>query len=497
MRATDALPGTALARTVVVGVIAAALGWGSASGAAAAPTPTPSSSSKAEAVANGSPAAAPGGTFSSSFEEGQPQPVESTVEAGRNGPRQKNVTGNQGTDGSLLGAVVGITASAENTPGEVAANLTDDNPDTKWLAFESTGWVRYQLSAAKKAVTYSLTSANDSPERDPKDLTLQGSADGTTWTDLDRQTGLDFAERFETKSFTIATPGSYPYYRLDVTAIHERRHRPARRLGPQRGPGGQPAGHLADGHRGRRRTPVRVQHQVARRVDGRQGAALRRAATPPTGGATPGTACSTSTSRSGQSSQLSYKVIPDMVKGDLKYPSTYAAIDLRFTDGSYLSDLGATDSHHTAFSPQRAGPGQDPVCRAVELRGRRPRAAGAGQDHRRDPAGLRQHLRSEGRDEVRWLGRRRHHRPRTRRKVDRTQSVELRRRPTRHQRVGLVLARQQPADQRPAQRVHLLHPADRRELPVVGVLVPGGEQRDEPPRPPGSRHLARAVPVDG
>ena len=477
MRATDALPGTALARTVVVGVIAAALGWGSASGAAAAPTPTPSSSSKAEAVGERLTRSRAGRRLLQLVRGGP-------AAAGRRRRWrrvatdlcQKNVTGNQGTDGSLLGAVVGITASAENAPGEVAANLTDDNPDTKWLAFESTGWVRYQLSAAKKAVTYSLTSANDSPERDPKDVTLQGSADGTTWTDLDRQTGLDFAEPLRDQELHRRDTRVIPVLPARRDGQPRRRHHPARRLGRStrtRWP--------------TRRSPRRCSPRSA--PDPGPGSTSSRssggrvsrhcttpAATPPTGGATRGTASSTSTSRSGRSSQLSYKIIPDMVKGDLTYPSTYAAIDLRFTDGTYLSDLRATDSHHTTFSP--SGQGQGKILYAAQwnsvvvdlgpqARGKTVDAILLGYDN---TAGAKTGTKFGGWvDDVTIDPA-----PAT---VDRTSPLEPRRRATRHQRVGLVLARQQPADQRPAQRVHLLHPGDRRQLPVVGVLVPGGEQR--------------------
>ncbi|WP_322095759.1 discoidin domain-containing protein [Phycicoccus flavus] len=166
-------------------------------------------------------AAAPApGDWSTSFEEGQPQPQVSTVEVGPDGPRQHGVTGTTSSEGSLLGQVADVTASAENAPGEVAANLADGSPDSKWLAFASTAWAQYELGAPAKAVTFSLTSANDAPERDPRAVTLRGSSDGKTWTDLDRETGIDFADRFTTKTFDIDNPGSYLYYRLDVTANH-------------------------------------------------------------------------------------------------------------------------------------------------------------------------------------------------------------------------------------------------------------------------------------
>ena len=164
--------------------------------------------------------APPAPDFATSFEEGQPQPDVSTVEVGPDGPRQRNVTGTFNVGGSLLGSVTGVTASAQNAPGEVAANLADANPDTKWLAFASTGWVRYQLASPAKAVRYSLTSANDAPERDPKDFRLEGSNDGTTWSTLDTRTNVDFPGRFATLTFDVTSPAAYGYYRLNVTAVH-------------------------------------------------------------------------------------------------------------------------------------------------------------------------------------------------------------------------------------------------------------------------------------
>ncbi|MFI1092363.1 discoidin domain-containing protein [Streptomyces sp. NPDC020917] len=120
--------------------------------------------------------------------------------------------------GTLLGQVGTVTSSDENPPNEVAANLKDHDPSTKWLAHSSTGWVTYQLAKPKAVVQYSLTSANDSPGRDPKDFTLQGSNDGSTWTDLDKRTGQRFDSRYVTKSYTFANTTAYSYYRLNVTA---------------------------------------------------------------------------------------------------------------------------------------------------------------------------------------------------------------------------------------------------------------------------------------
>ena len=67
----------------------------------------------------------------------------------------------------------------------------------------STGWVTYQLAKPATVVRYSLTSANDAPSRDPKDFAVQGSNDGSTWTDLDKRTGEKFSGRFATNTYSF------------------------------------------------------------------------------------------------------------------------------------------------------------------------------------------------------------------------------------------------------------------------------------------------------
>jgi PKD repeat protein/glucose/arabinose dehydrogenase/type 1 glutamine amidotransferase len=115
-------------------------------------------------------------------------------------------------------AVSAVTASGENPPSETAVKLSDGDPNTKWLVRATTGWVRYELAAAKTISAYSLTSANDFEGRDPRDWTLQGSADGQAWTDVDRRTVEDFPGRFQPKRYQLATPASYKFWRLNVTA---------------------------------------------------------------------------------------------------------------------------------------------------------------------------------------------------------------------------------------------------------------------------------------
>jgi hypothetical protein len=114
--------------------------------------------------------------------------------------------------------VAEISASAENPPNETKDKLIDGKNDTKWLARTQTGWVQMKLEKPVAVGHYALTSANDYPGRDPKDWTLQGSQDGTSWTDLDKRTGESFPSRLQTKEYTFGNSTAYAYYRLNITA---------------------------------------------------------------------------------------------------------------------------------------------------------------------------------------------------------------------------------------------------------------------------------------
>ncbi len=56
-----------------------------------------------------------------------------------------------------------------------------------------------------------------------------------------------------------------------------------------------------------------------------------------------------------QYTRLSYKLFPAMADSDLDYDATQVAVDIAFTDGTYLSDLGAIDQHGFPLSPQGQG----------------------------------------------------------------------------------------------------------------------------------------------
>ena len=163
-----------------------------------------------------------GSSFFTSFEPGQPQPgYTDEVETGPDGkPRTDGVEGPTptGIGGSEMDKVTKVTANGENTGGgEIASNVADGDKFTKWLVFEPTGWLVYETSAPVTIKKYALTSANDADGRDPKNWTVSGSNDGTTWTTLDTRTDESFESRFQTKEYSFSNDTAYKFFKLDIT----------------------------------------------------------------------------------------------------------------------------------------------------------------------------------------------------------------------------------------------------------------------------------------
>ena len=122
-----------------------------------------------------------------------------------------------GLDHNIRQRITAITASGENAPNEGKAQAFDGDKGTKWLTFDTTGWVAAQLDAPLTVNRYALTSGNDEPGRDPADWELQGSDDGTIWTTVDSRTGQVFDKRGQTIEYAVADPKPYTHYRLNVT----------------------------------------------------------------------------------------------------------------------------------------------------------------------------------------------------------------------------------------------------------------------------------------
>lgn len=126
--------------------------------------------------------------------------------------------------GNLLFTQAGSNKMRISSPdsGDSGAQAVDKTTDgesgTKWCVGlkpnQQPTW-KADFSKAKKISQYSLTSANDVPQRDPYTWRLEGSDDGKKWDTLDKQTKQDpMGQRGEIKVFRLKKPASYAHYRL-------------------------------------------------------------------------------------------------------------------------------------------------------------------------------------------------------------------------------------------------------------------------------------------
>lgn len=293
----------------------------------------------------------PAADFHTSFETKDAQPLVSTPSGA-----PVNVSGASAFPvGSLLGHVAHVSATAENAPGEVASNLADNDPSTKWLAFATTATITYQLDAPQKVAAYSLTSGNDSPGRDPKGFSIAGSSDGTTWTTLDTQAAQSFSGRGATNSYKVAAPAAFSQYRLVITQNS-----------------GDPITQLADWGISDGTTGAPPASPITTVVGSgpasgpniKQGVGFTGAKALRYGGRhlADGPASATNVLYDdlslsiAKNTSLSYKIFP-VLGGDLQYPATYAAIDLQLSDGSLVSasKYGLVDGHGDGISATQQG----------------------------------------------------------------------------------------------------------------------------------------------
>ncbi|MBP5673916.1 MAG: discoidin domain-containing protein [Lentisphaeria bacterium] len=127
------------------------------------------------------------------------------------------------TDG-VKGVITASTAGAVEKEGVTC--LFDNDRNTKYCTPNATPWIQYQFPDGVKPsiVAYSLRTANDASERDPKEWVMQGSNDGKAWTDIDSQKGVEFFGRYTLKLFKLKAAVSYQYYRLVIKANHGGEH---------------------------------------------------------------------------------------------------------------------------------------------------------------------------------------------------------------------------------------------------------------------------------
>jgi PKD repeat protein len=123
---------------------------------------------------------------------------------------------------SLFASIPGafeVSHQSMTSAGELFEKIYDGLTNTKFLTtFSSTNTVWMQWSPERPTVSdfYTITSANDVPERDPRKWVLQGSMDGVNFVTLDERENETFANRFQTKLYTFNNDVAYNHYRLHI-----------------------------------------------------------------------------------------------------------------------------------------------------------------------------------------------------------------------------------------------------------------------------------------
>jgi hypothetical protein len=125
--------------------------------------------------------------------------------------------GPQGQDITDLGGTLSAQYQTGSPAGEEFTNLINNNVRSKYLTFNASAWMQFQANTSYIVKGYTITSANDAPERDPLNWTLQGSNNGSNWTTIDTRTNQDFPNRFQTRTFTFNNSTGYQYYRFNMS----------------------------------------------------------------------------------------------------------------------------------------------------------------------------------------------------------------------------------------------------------------------------------------
>ena len=117
-----------------------------------------------------------------------------------------------------------IVPTSLNSPaGEDVAKAIDNTSQTKYLNFDKlNAGFTVTPSAGRSVVTgLRLTSANDSPDRDPTSYVLAGSNDGRTFLEIARGTVPNFTGRFTPVEVTFANPTAYSHFRLLFPTVRD------------------------------------------------------------------------------------------------------------------------------------------------------------------------------------------------------------------------------------------------------------------------------------
>lgn len=118
-----------------------------------------------------------------------------------------------------------FTISHDNSGGpdanEGSKKMIDNNTNTKVFiggVGNSLTW-QFEYYVPQIINGYRMTSGNDAQERDPKEWKVEGSNDGTTWTEIDHRSNEEFPSRYLSRTFTFNNSTAYKYYKFSILQL--------------------------------------------------------------------------------------------------------------------------------------------------------------------------------------------------------------------------------------------------------------------------------------
>ncbi len=102
---------------------------------------------------------------------------------------------------------------------EIFANLFDRKMGTKYCADATSCRIQYVLDKSYKFSSYSITSAGDAPERDPKLWSFSGYNAEEGWIELDERREFSFPGRNTTMEFKINSDKEFSAFMIEVSSV--------------------------------------------------------------------------------------------------------------------------------------------------------------------------------------------------------------------------------------------------------------------------------------
>jgi len=112
-----------------------------------------------------------------------------------------------------------VTSQYSDSPtNEDVSKMLDNDVNTKFATEYSKVWLIWKGDTSALVNRYSLTSADNAPENDPRSWSLYGSNDSITWTAINTQINQTFTSRSEKKVYDLPNTSTYIYYKLNIGA---------------------------------------------------------------------------------------------------------------------------------------------------------------------------------------------------------------------------------------------------------------------------------------